>query len=122
MDIVLGILGETVLRVGQSLDTEWGRPKERAVLAALATQPGKSMSVDALRRVCCVVALCGNLAGLPARADENSSPSQEIMLWYTIQGSRDAEDFRAYLNQFPGGAFVELAASWRTPPIGTPLS
>jgi tetratricopeptide (TPR) repeat protein len=49
MDIVLGILGDTVLRVGQSLDTEWGRPKERAVLAALATQPGKSMSVDALR-------------------------------------------------------------------------
>jgi DNA-binding SARP family transcriptional activator/tetratricopeptide (TPR) repeat protein len=48
MDVVLGILGETVLRIDGRLDAEWGRPKERAVLAALATQPGKSMSIDTL--------------------------------------------------------------------------
>ncbi|WP_273943365.1 AfsR/SARP family transcriptional regulator [Kutzneria chonburiensis] len=48
MDIVLGILGETALLIDGSFGAEWGRPKERAVLAALATMPGKSMSIDTL--------------------------------------------------------------------------
>ncbi|MFI9381523.1 tetratricopeptide repeat protein [Kutzneria sp. NPDC052558] len=48
MDVVLGILGGTALRVGGRLSTDWGRPKEHAVLAALATQPGRSVSVETL--------------------------------------------------------------------------
>jgi tetratricopeptide (TPR) repeat protein/DNA-binding SARP family transcriptional activator len=48
MGIVLGILGETVLLIDGRLDVGWGRPKERAVLAALATHPGRSMSVETL--------------------------------------------------------------------------
>ncbi|MEV6605588.1 tetratricopeptide repeat protein [Kutzneria sp. NPDC051319] len=48
MDVILGILGGTALRVGGRLRADWGRPKEHAVLAALATQPGRSMSVETL--------------------------------------------------------------------------
>lgn len=48
MDIMVGILGETVLRINGRLDTKWGRPKERAVLAALATTPGRPVSVETL--------------------------------------------------------------------------
>jgi DNA-binding SARP family transcriptional activator/Tfp pilus assembly protein PilF len=48
MDVVIGILGETVLRIDGRLVADWGRPKERAVLAALAIQPGRSVSVESL--------------------------------------------------------------------------
>jgi tetratricopeptide (TPR) repeat protein/DNA-binding SARP family transcriptional activator len=48
VDVVIGILGGTALRVDGRLRADWGRPKEHAVLAALATQPGRSMSVETL--------------------------------------------------------------------------
>ena len=48
MDVIIGILGGTALRVDGRLRADWGRPKEHAVLAALATQPGRSMSVETL--------------------------------------------------------------------------
>jgi uncharacterized caspase-like protein len=35
--------------------------------------------------------------------------NMEAMFWQSIQGSKDAEDYRAYLEQYPSGAFTALA-------------
>ncbi|HVO03300.1 MAG TPA: hypothetical protein VMT54_13930 [Candidatus Cybelea sp.] len=46
-----------------------------------------------------------------AFADAAASPNAEISLWYEIQNSQEPKDFRTYLERFPEGAFVELAAN-----------
>jgi uncharacterized caspase-like protein len=45
-------------------------------------------------------------AGLKPAA---SAPSAEITFWDSIKSSKDAADFRAYLQQYPGGQFAALA-------------
>ncbi|SDF96958.1 DNA-binding transcriptional activator of the SARP family [Lentzea fradiae] len=40
MDARFTILGPTGIRVGDRVDTQWGRPRERALLAVLLTRPG----------------------------------------------------------------------------------
>lgn len=44
MDARFTILGPTGIRVGDRVETEWGRPKERALLAVLLTRPGSYVS------------------------------------------------------------------------------
>ncbi|MCP2201421.1 transcriptional activator domain-containing protein [Lentzea flava] len=43
MDARFTILGQTGIRVGETVDTQWGPPKLRAMLAALLVQPGASV-------------------------------------------------------------------------------
>src|SRR5205085_11465222 len=38
-----------------------------------------------------------------------NASSDEIAFWNSIKDSRDPEDFRAYLEQYPNGKFVALA-------------
>jgi hypothetical protein len=42
--------------------------------------------------------------------NESSINSYELLFWESIKDSKDAESFKAYLKQFPGGTFSELAA------------
>ncbi|SDW27523.1 DNA-binding transcriptional activator of the SARP family [Amycolatopsis xylanica] len=48
MDIAFGILGRTGMRLHGQLSVQWGRPKEREILAALLVQPNRRVSVDLL--------------------------------------------------------------------------
>jgi tetratricopeptide (TPR) repeat protein len=48
MEIAFGILGQTTMRMHGRLSTGWGSLKLQKVLAALLTQPGVRMGVDAL--------------------------------------------------------------------------
>ena len=44
-----------------------------------------------------------------APAAPAATTQQEIVLWKSIENSRNPEDFKAYLNAYPNGAFVPLA-------------
>ena len=50
-------------------------------------------------------------ASVPQKEDKNESSinSLDSLFWESIKDSKDAESFRAYLNQFPDGVFSELA-------------
>ncbi|SFW76089.1 Predicted ATPase [Amycolatopsis australiensis] len=48
MDITFGILGQTTVRMHGNMTVKWSHRRERNVLAALLTQPGKRMSIDSL--------------------------------------------------------------------------
>ena len=49
------------------------------------------------------------LAAAPTSPVEPSDAGVEIMFWESIRDSRDPADFKAYLEQFPQGAFTGLA-------------
>ncbi len=57
-------------------------------------------------------------------AAKNDDAAVELTFWNTVKDSRDPNDFREYLRQFPRGRFVGLAknrlASLETPPRQTP--
>jgi tetratricopeptide (TPR) repeat protein len=42
-------------------------------------------------------------------APETNTSQAEIVLWKSIENSTNPDDFRAYVKQYPSGAFVELA-------------
>jgi tetratricopeptide (TPR) repeat protein len=48
MEITFGILGQTTMRMHGNLNVRWTHRRERNVVAALLTQPGRRMSIDAL--------------------------------------------------------------------------
>jgi tetratricopeptide (TPR) repeat protein/DNA-binding SARP family transcriptional activator len=48
VDTAFGILGRTSLRIEGRVYDNWGTPRERAVLAALLANAGRSLSIDAL--------------------------------------------------------------------------
>lgn len=48
MEITFGILGQTTMRMHGNLSVRWTHRRERNVVAALLTQPGRRMSIDAL--------------------------------------------------------------------------
>ncbi|MFJ7210726.1 AfsR/SARP family transcriptional regulator [Amycolatopsis sp. NPDC098790] len=48
MEITFGILGQTTMRVHGNLSVRWTHRRERNVVAALLTQPGRRMSIDTL--------------------------------------------------------------------------
>jgi tetratricopeptide (TPR) repeat protein/DNA-binding SARP family transcriptional activator len=48
VDVELGILGRTWLRAGGRRVLDWGKRRERGIVAALATQPNRTMSVETL--------------------------------------------------------------------------
>jgi hypothetical protein len=45
----------------------------------------------------------------PARSPNLNSDPFELAFWQSIQDSKNPEDFKAYLRQFPQGRFLELA-------------
>jgi tetratricopeptide (TPR) repeat protein/DNA-binding winged helix-turn-helix (wHTH) protein len=48
MEITFGILGQTTMRMHGNLSVRWTHRRERNVVAALLTQPGRRMSIDTL--------------------------------------------------------------------------
>ena len=50
-------------------------------------------------------------AQVAATPSVQSAPAvdKEVVFWQSIQGSEDADDFEAYIRQYPNGSFVELA-------------
>ncbi|VVJ23883.1 Transcriptional regulator [Amycolatopsis camponoti] len=48
MEITFGILGQTTMRVHGNLSVRWTHRRERNVVAALLTQPGRRMSIETL--------------------------------------------------------------------------
>src|SRR4051812_6650038 len=48
MEITFGILGQTTMRMHGNLNVRWTHRRERNVVAALLTQPGRRMSIDTL--------------------------------------------------------------------------
>jgi DNA-binding SARP family transcriptional activator len=48
VDAAFGILGRTALRIDGTLDENWGAPRERAVLATLLINPGRSVPINTL--------------------------------------------------------------------------
>ena len=55
----------------------------------------------------------GGATQVPAAAATVTQPAlaidKEAMFWQSIQGSEDADDYQAYLEQFPNGTFASLA-------------
>ncbi len=50
VDAFLGILGTTALLIDGKVDDNWGKPRERAVLATLAVHVGRVVQIDTLIR------------------------------------------------------------------------
>jgi tetratricopeptide (TPR) repeat protein len=48
MEIAFGILGQTTMRMHGNLTVKWSHRRERNIVAALLTQPGKRMSIESL--------------------------------------------------------------------------
>ena len=48
MEIAFGVLGQTMVRMHGTLTANWSGPRPRSFLAALLTEPGRRMSIDAL--------------------------------------------------------------------------
>src|SRR5262245_45242579 len=63
---------------------------------------GRSLSFAAL--ACVALA-----AGAQPSAPSEEARRAEIVFWETIRSSTDPADFRAYLEQYPGGKFAPLA-------------
>jgi formylglycine-generating enzyme required for sulfatase activity len=60
----------------------------------------------------------------PAVAVVPPAPDRDVVFWQSIQNSQRAEEFEAYLRQFPQGTFADLArariAALRAPPPPAP--
>jgi tetratricopeptide (TPR) repeat protein len=67
----------------------------------------KQPALRDLRRQCLLAE-----SGYPAMADTGApamTGQAEIVLWKSIENSHNTNDFQNYLDQYPNGAFVELA-------------
>jgi type II secretory pathway component HofQ len=67
----------------------------------------KQPALRDLRRQCLLAESGSPAATTPAPA--TSTSQAEIVLWKSIENSRNSADFQTYLDQYPQGAFVALA-------------
>ncbi len=73
----------------------------------------KQAGLRELRKQCLLAetGVSPSTASTPATvpAQPTATTQAEIVLWKTIQDSKNVDDFQAYLQQYPNGAFVVLA-------------
>jgi uncharacterized caspase-like protein len=96
-------LARFMLAPGLPIETVFKRVREAVIQATGQQQvPWESSS------------LLGEFAFVPgmaatASADANQEAAGELAFWNSIQASKRAEEYRAYLRQYPRGRFAELA-------------
>jgi tetratricopeptide (TPR) repeat protein len=76
---------------------------------AIKRAPESSQPVLRDLRRQCLVAESGSPAAGNALAPATAMSQAEIVLWKSIENSRNPADFQTYLDQYPQGAFVALA-------------
>jgi uncharacterized caspase-like protein len=84
VEIMFKRVREAVVRESRQLQVPW---EHSSLLGEFAFVPGFNESKD------------------PTDADGNA----ELALWNSLQGATRADDFRAYLRQYPKGRFADLA-------------
>lgn len=96
-------LARFMLAPGLPIETVFKRVREAVIQATSQQQvPWESSS------------LLGEFAFVPgmaatATADANQEAAGELAFWNSIQASKRADEYRAYLRQYPHGRFAELA-------------
>jgi len=96
------VISASALKNQNKIDDAIGMLQLGLAVAPEDKQPALRASISELRG--------GGSASAAAKPAVLSSPTQaEIVLWKTIENSSNAADFRAYLGQYPSGAFVPLA-------------